>query len=182
MPYYAVMDASSGQIVRVESAEPAKLSDGHMAVALPTKWSDTDEVLLRHTAWNGERAVAQRHRARAHDRAYMEARLTEECDRSRRTSKPFSLLFMVTEESDTDSPSRIPLTAEGIGLNTRLCDVVAVMSDTSLAVLLVDCDAQGAAIAFRRVTGHLGAESGSWYVTSMTFPEDAQRIESLIGD
>lgn len=184
MPYYVVIDAASGHIVDVDNAQPNAVPAGQMVLQLPARWADTDEFLLRRAAFGAFRAgnheEALHLRARTRDRTYLMARVSEEVDRSRRGDRPFSIL-VVTAQPHRGAPEdpRLRRAIEEFILGTRLCDVIAVMSETSLAVLLVDCDAAGAGVALRRVRRSLAGAAGC-SVVSLTYPDDAERFEALL--
>ncbi len=183
MPYYVIVDAASGRIVDVDRTQPSAVPAGQTVLQLPPRWANADEFLLRRATFGVFRAgyveEALRLRARTHDRAYMLARVSEEAARSRRGGHPFSILFVIAQPNPgAPEDPRLRRALEEFILGTRLCDVIAVMSETSLAVLLVDCDAGGAGVALRRVRRRLASAPGC-SVTSLTYPGDAERVESL---
>lgn len=147
---------------------PASMGIGPNGLALPEEWTEAPSS-----------PPAPRQRP-VRSREYLEQRLLEEVDRSRRYGRAFSLLaFEGEERRRPPTDDEVERALDGIRATIRASDIVGVYAPGTLLALLVETDAQGARAALNRTVERLPAGSGRWYVTSMTYPDDWSVIGRL---
>lgn len=168
MSYFAIVDSRDGSLTKVGPRMPASMGTGPNGLTLPEEWTEapTTTPTLR--------------RRPVRSREYLEQRLLEEVDRSRRYGRAFSLLVFEGEERRTPPTDAETASAlEAIRSTIRASDIVGVYAPGTLMALLVETDAPGARAALNRTVEHLPEGSGRWYVTSMTYPDDWSVIGRL---
>jgi hypothetical protein len=101
--------------------------------------------------------------------------------RARRYDRQFALLlFEALPSSDGISIRRkVEYALEAIAATIRPSDVVARVFEDTIMVLLVETDGRGARDALIRIRNRVARQAGNWQVTTYTFPEHEQAIESL---
>lgn len=168
MSYFALVDSRDGTLQSVAPRMPASLGMERSALTLPEEWTDAP----------GAAPVIRTRPVRS--REYLEQRLLEEVDRSRRYGRAFSLLVFEGEERRRPpAPEETSRTLDGIRSTIRASDIVGVYAPGTLVALLVETDAPGAGSALTRAVERLPEGSGRWYVTAMTYPDDWSVIGRL---
>lgn len=117
-----------------------------------------------------------------HDRRYLQDRVREEIDRSRRHGHPFSLLIFEAQPVSDGIPIRRKMDAaiEILKAQLRPSDIVARAFDDVIAALLVETDAAGMKDALLRLRGRLSPLGGTtWRIDTYTYPDQEQVILDL---
>jgi hypothetical protein len=115
------------------------------------------------------------------DRPHLRVRLEEETERSTRYRHHFALLVFEALPAADGLPIRrkVALALEGVLAVVRLSDVIAQPYDDMLVVMLVETDAAGANDALFRIRRRITDRAGTWKVTTLLFPEQADAIARM---
>jgi len=183
VPFYAIVDAITGNVLDVEVTLDEALPPGAIAVELPGRWEDLPEHIrarLRNKAGGGggeayldreEQDAGGRggRRSQPGDAEQFFARLEVELLRAEESGRGFSVLLF--EIAAVDRPIATELARETLaasGLEVLPTDFIGRLREHVVAALLVDVDARTAAIE---------PERGS--VTVLTCPADRAGLEAL---
>jgi hypothetical protein len=115
------------------------------------------------------------------DRHRLRARLEEETERSVRYRHRFALLLFEALPASDGLPIRqkMALALHAVEAVVRGSDVIARPYDDVLAVILVETDAAGAHDALFRIRQRIIDAAGTWKVTTLLFPEQADAIGAM---
>ena len=183
MPFYAIVQALSGDVIDVTLTLDEALPPGAIAVELPGRWEDLPEHVrarLRNKAGGGggeafldreEQEAARRggRRAAPGDAEQFFARLELELLRAEESGRQFTVLLF--EIAAIDRPVATDFareTLEAHGQELLPTDFVAKLRDHVAAALLLDVDGHALAIVPER-----GA------VTVLTYAADRPALEAL---
>ncbi len=168
MSYFAIADSRDGSLTHAPPRMPESMGLAPNGLPLPEEWTEAPS------------APAAPRRRPVRSREYLEQRLLEEVDRSRRYGRAFSLQVFEGEERRTPpTAEELDRALDGIRSTIRASDIVGVYAPGTLVALLVETDAQGARAALSRTVESLPEDSGRWFVTSMTYPDDWSVIGRL---
>ena len=115
------------------------------------------------------------------DRGYLQQRIREEVERSRRYKHEFALLVCEAAPAADGIPMRLKVAygVRAIEHAVRGSDVIARVYEDVIAVLLVETGAAGLEDALFRVRQKLTVEAGGWRFSGYSFPADEAAIHSL---
>jgi hypothetical protein len=183
MPFYAIVDAITGNVLDVEVTLDEALPAGAIAVELPGRWEDLPEHIrarLRNKAGGGggevcldreEQDAGGRggRKSQPGDAEQFFARLEVELLRAEESKRGFSVILF--ELAPVDRPTATEFARETLAtcdLEVLPTDFIGRLREHVAVALLVDVDARKAAIEPER-----GA------VTVLTYPPDRAGLEAL---
>jgi len=124
-----------------------------------------------------ETGMAKQH---VHDLCYLQSRVWEEMERCYRYGRHFSLILFRADNGPRAQIADCASAALAVMVSRlRSTDIVARVSDDTIAALLVETDPPGAARAVERMREELQTYGGSWVSRSLSFPADSPAIEAL---
>jgi hypothetical protein len=183
MPFYAIVEAATGNVLDVELTLDGPLPPGAIAVELPGRWEDLPEHIrarLRNKAGGGggeayldreEQEAGGRggRRSQPGDAEQFFARLEVELLRAEETGRGFSVLLFELAAIDRAAATEfVRGTLEACGLEVLPTDFAGRLREHLAAALLVDVDGHAMSIEPER-----GA------VTVMTSAADRAELEAL---
>jgi len=182
MPFYALVDARTGDIIDVVTYLDGPSPPGVMVVELPARWEDVEaylrarrrdrggggggEVLLERDEQSHSKGEQRREMTDAEE---FYARLEAQLGRSETERRTFSvLLFDLAPADRGDGHAFVLETLASHGQELLPCDVLARLREHLVAVLMPDIDARD-----QRITVHRGD------ILALVYPHDADAIRSL---
>ncbi len=181
MPFYAIVQALTGDILDVVESYDGDLPPGAMAVELPAKEDNIRRWLAQHRKGSGggngkvfvERDVAADdgkkggRKDELKDSETFFVRLTQEIVRSEVEGRHLAVLLFDLAPIDRAMPHEfVTETLQRHGQELLPCDLVARVRDHLVGVLMPDTDS-----AEIRIVPERGA------VTALTFPVDREQID-----
>ena len=115
------------------------------------------------------------------DRAYLQQRIREEIERSRRYKHEFALLVCEAAPAADGIPMRLKVAhgVRAIEHAVRSSDIIARAYDDVVVVLLIETGATGLEDALFRIRQKLTVEAGAWRFSGYSFPADEAAICAL---
>ncbi len=183
MPFYAIVEAATGNVIDVELTLDGPLPAGAIAIELPGRWEDLPEHIrarLRNKAGGGggeayldrEEEEAARRGGRNSTPGGAEqffARLEVELLRAEETGRGFTvLLFELAPIDRATATDFVRDTVAACGLEVLPTDFVGRVRDHVAAAILVDVDG-----------GAVTVEPERGAVTALTYPADRAGLEAL---
>lgn len=178
MTWYALLDTRTGSLVSVGVDGESGLPPHLIGFELPEGWTPArldDEELGAIP-----RRLAHREQPRGDGSAALASRLLAEIDRARRHHRTFAVLTFTAVPSDgLPLSTKLSLAREALTGASRTSDVVAATARGTVIALLIETDEQGARDALFRMRDRIAREAGSWQVSLLLYPEDAEQIAAL---
>jgi hypothetical protein len=182
MPFYAIVEPLSGEVLEVTLMLDEPVPPGAIVVELPGRWEDLPEHLrarLRNKGGGGagetflDREEQDAHggggRPQASDAEQFFARLEVELVRAEQGQRPLTvLLFEVAAVDRPDAAEFVRATLEAHKQELLPCDLIAKVREYLCAVLMLDIDGHALDITPER-----GA------LTVLTYAADRPELEAL---
>jgi len=183
MPFYAIVEPLSGEVLEVTAALDEPVPGGAIVVELPGRWEDLPAHLrakLKNKSGGGggemfldrdeqDAAGGGGQRSPASDAEQFFARLEVELLRAEESGRPLTvLLFEVAAVDRPQATDFVRETLEAHGQELLPCDFLAKLREHLAAVMLLDIDGHTLAIVPER--GNL---------TVLTYPADRLALEAL---
>jgi hypothetical protein len=183
MPFYAIVEPLSGEVIEVTPSLDEPVPDGAIVVELPGRWEDLpahlraklknrgggggDEVFLDREEQDGQGSGRQQQSASDAEQFF--ARLEVELVRAEDSGRPLTvLLFELAAIDRPQGTDFVRETLEAHGQELLACDLVARLREHLVAVIMLDIEGHTLSIVPERGT-----------LTVLTYPGDRSALDAL---